>query len=346
MRTWAAHSNAIRGLAFSPDGSRFVTIADGDSAAIVWDRFGPAEPLRLSLFQERALSVAFTPDGQSVAIGRHSAVELWSAADNERFARMDSLRHRSNSLAFSRDGQTLLSAGERRGDSMPGYLHAVIWNLRTGRATCDLGRLTSEYRGYSFAIDAARFLWSHGSADTNCETIATLTDVRTRVDLAVLLSPGPLLAGALSPDGRVFAGAVKSRVCLWSVGIALGSEPPNPAWLSAQELRRLDGREKDAPAMSASTGFIGSNERIDALAFTPDSRRLLAGSAVGTIHVWDMPDRPDDDAFAVEPIWFEQPVARFDWQFGPITTLAVAPDGLTAAAGGMDGRVLVWDLDS
>lgn len=346
MRTWSAHSNAIRGLAFSPDGSRFVTIADGDSAAIVWDRFGSAQPLRLSLFQESALSVAFSPDGQSISVGRHGAVELWSTADNERFARLDSHRHRSSSLAFSGDGRTLLSAGERRGDSMPGYLHAVIWNLRTGRATCDHGRATGDYRGFSFAMNATRYLSSHGSSDMSTESIATLTDVPTGTHVAELVCPGPLLAGAMSPDGKTFVGAVKSHVYLWPVGMALGAEPPDAAWLSARELCRLAGREKDVPAIEATAGFLGSNERIDSLALTPCGRRVLTGSAAGAVRLWNMPERFASDAFSTGPKWIDQPAVEFDWNFGPITTLAVAPDGLTAAAGGMNGRVLVWDLDS
>jgi WD40 repeat protein len=108
----------------------------------------------------------------------------------------------------------------------------------------------------------------------------------------------------------------------------------------------MEGSENDPLELAASAVFVGSNERIDALAFTPDSRRLLTGSAVGTVRIWDMPDRivPCPPFETAE--YLESPAAELDWQFGPITTLAVAPDGLTAAAGGMDGRVLVWDLDS
>lgn len=346
MRIWAAHSNAIRGLAYSPDGSRFVTIADGDSAAMVWDRFGPAEPLRLSLFQEAALSVAFAPDGQSVAIGRQSAVELWSAGDNERFARLDSLRHRSNSLAFSPDGRTLLSAGERRGELKPDSLHAVIWDLRTGRAIHDHRLPTGEYRGFIYAVDGTRFLWSHGTGDIDAVVAVTLTDVATETDLAELLSSGLPLAGAMAPDGKSFAGAVVSRVFLWSVGTPLGAEPADSAWLCAEEMRRMAGREKETPAITPSARFVGPNERIDALAFSPDGRRLLTGSAVGSVRVWDMPDRIVPFSPTEISTLYESPTAEFDWPFGPITTLAVAPDGLTAAAGGVDGRVLVWDLDS
>jgi hypothetical protein len=36
-------------------------------------------------------------------------------------------------------------------------------------------------------------------------------------------------------------------------------------------------------------------------------------------------------------------VGRFDWDVGPISCVAAAPDGMRMAAGGGTGKVVVWD---
>jgi WD40 repeat protein len=97
----------------------------------------------------------------------------------------------------------------------------------------------------------------------------------------------------------------------------------------------------------------GATERIDAVAFTPDGGRLLVGSAVGSVRAWDVPDLPpppptdaeDETDVPAKVRVRARPARAFDWGIGPVTALAVAPDGLTAAAGGHAGQVVVWDLD-
>ena len=66
-------------------------------------------------------------------------------------------------------------------------------------------------------------------------------------------------------------------------------------------------------------------------ALTPDGRGLLVRRPRERVQLWDL------GAGAVAAEW--------GWRLEAVTCLAVAPDGLTAAAGGRYGRVLLWDLD-
>lgn len=328
MRIWQAHNSAIRGLAFAPDGQRFVTAADGDPAAFVWDRSGAGEPMRLSLLDETALSVAFAPDGKTIAVGRLDAVELWDSGDAERLQRLDSWRHRSGSLAFSADGSTLLSAGVRSGAAKADSLHGVIWDLQRGRVLADCVIPTGSYRGFAMALDARHFLWAHGDDDRAMQV--AISGVETNELVARLELPNRILAAAVSPGARWLAVAMPNRVFLW-----------NPTWM----LGEAASPGNKPPTFVASAALAGPKERIDALAFTPDGRALLTGTAVGIIRAWPAPEYLAAKIDQTGPAWFDLPAQEFDWGFGPVTTLSVAPDGLTAAAGAMDGRVIVWDLD-
>jgi len=75
----------------------------------------------------------------------------------------------------------------------------------------------------------------------------------------------------------------------------------------------------------------GHPKQVNAVAVTPDGRRLLTASHDGSIRVWDAATG------AAGP--------SFDWDIGPVTALAFSPDGLTCAAAGLNGNVVVWDAD-
>jgi WD40 repeat protein len=67
------------------------------------------------------------------------------------------------------------------------------------------------------------------------------------------------------------------------------------------------------------------------VAFTADGSALLSGSWDGTVRLWDARSAAQR--------------AAFDWGIGRVHCLAVSPDGMTAAAGGADHSVVVWDLE-
>jgi WD40 repeat protein len=66
-------------------------------------------------------------------------------------------------------------------------------------------------------------------------------------------------------------------------------------------------------------------------AFTPDGRWLLTASNEEAVTVWDT------------AVWKQ--ATQYAWGIGPVACVAVAPDGMTAAAGGKGGSIVLWDLD-
>jgi WD40 repeat protein len=66
-------------------------------------------------------------------------------------------------------------------------------------------------------------------------------------------------------------------------------------------------------------------------AFTPDGRRFLTASNEETVKCWDTAD------------W--RLIREYAWNIGGLGCVAVAPDGMTAAAGSAKKKIVVWDLD-
>ncbi len=71
---------------------------------------------------------------------------------------------------------------------------------------------------------------------------------------------------------------------------------------------------------------------LTSAAFSPDGGTLALTSVDGTVSFRDAA------TFAER--------ARFAWDVGPLHGVAFAPDGLTCAAGGDHGRVVMWDVEA
>jgi WD40 repeat protein len=338
MRSWQAHEQPVVTLAFAPAGDLLASAADGEPGVRLWDVAETVVRRQLALFRETAVCLAFSPDGTTLAASRPWSVELWDPATSKQRRILEGHRHFSTSLAFAPDGRALLSAGERRGGRWHGSVQAVIWDLADGRVAAEFVSPASDRLGLTRVLDPTTVLWVQPGPTEKAGPVATVTDVSTGKPRVLFDAPGPLRDAALSPDGRTLAAAVRGDVVLWSLADVAAPVPaaPSTGW------RRWLGRPGVAavPPLTSRLTLSAGAERIDAVAFTPDGRRLLAGSAVGTVREWDVPE------FAGEIVpGPRQPRAVYDWGIGAVTTLAVAADGLTAAAGGASGRIVVWDVD-
>lgn len=74
-----------------------------------------------------------------------------------------------------------------------------------------------------------------------------------------------------------------------------------------------------------------SRKHFTAAAYHPSGSRLYVSSYDATVHVFDTVG------------WGRS--ARFNWDLGPLRSVAVSPDGTVAAAGSDHGQIIVWDVD-
>src|SRR5262249_9300604 len=130
---------------------------------------------------------------------------------------------------------------------------------------------------------------------------------------------------AFSPDGKLLAaGSANGRVRLWTVGGRL--------------VRVLDGHE----------GLIWS------LAFAPDGKTLATAGEDGTARLWELATGKERARLAGHRgsgfawSWGKEPArsAFLTGYRGSVFAVAFSPDGSTLATGGIDGRVLLWNLSA
>ena len=89
----------------------------------------------------------------------------------------------------------------------------------------------------------------------------------------------------------------------------------------------------DATGTSAAFERVSSGNRkhFTDIAVHPDGRRVIATCNEATVREFD--------AVTLREL------RAYDWKAGRLRCVAIAPDGLTAAAGSDTGKVVVWDLE-
>ncbi len=249
-------------------------------------------------------SLAFSPDGQTLASGGYQVVKLWRRPRNTQLHKFASPEGASV-VAASADGKWLAVGG---GD----VIH--LWDLAAGKPGATLKGHTGAVTCLSFSADGAK-LYS-GSADKSLR-VWTIADgkLAARID-----TPNPISALTVVGDGsQVATGGGDNAIHLWSVPATplapLAGVPSPPTAMAASADKKwlaLGGADGKIALVEADSGKVtktlsGHSGAITSLSFNANASRLASGSADKTAKVWDV---AKGEAVDTIPISADSPVER------------------------------------
>lgn len=413
--TLTAHTEGISNIAFSPDGRTFVSSSSNEDKVILWDvgtwqqkaafntdincfALSPDSSTlatgswrgELHLWDVASgthkaeflghlsviFSVAFSPDGKTLASGGEGKLYLWDTDSGTRKLSITGHTDGIYSIAFSPNSKTLASGSSEQ-------IH--LWDIATSthEATLFVGDWATN-AGLAFSPD--------GNTLVSASGFIYLWDVKRRTHSTTIRRYGETgyvryRSIAFSPDGRFLARSAGNSVQLWYAGrtyktaltghadsvtsVAFSSDSRTLASSSEDNTVRL----WDVVTDTHKATFTGHTDTVMSVAFSPDGSLLASGSDDNTIILWsvdtgeprttivahtnginDVAFSPDGKTLAscgyrddtTVKLWDVDTGALKTTFFGHtygITEIAFSPDGQTLASGGWDCIVLLWDLN-
>lgn len=281
-------------------------------------------------------SVAFSPDGSSIAIGDNDGiVRVRDVESGEELAVMQGHSGGISSIAFSPDGLRLVTASDYIYD-----LSVRIWNVATGELQAMQESYIWPMQSATFAPDGTTVIYTTADGTIHLWDSSSSAEENER---RIENNKGELPGLALSSTGAMLAaGDVHGTVRLWDVDQAMeirASQVHTRAVTSVQfspddGLLASGGNDGSVHLWQVSndetsqTLLEPSDVAVKSLSFSPDGSRLVAGQEDGAIHIWDVASGerlaflPSDLAYSV----------------------AFSPDGTRLAIGGK-GTLYMWDRE-
>ena len=350
-RVLAYNSYEYPDVTFSSDGKTIASV-DLDFTVRLWDVKTGTEKKTLTGHTSEVHSVAFSPDGNTLASGvmdqtdKNITVRLWDVKTGAKKNTLTGHKYLVYGVAFSPDGNTLATAGD---DTT-----VRLWDAETGAEKNTLTDHQFPVSSVAFSPDGKIF--ASGGGGNNYGTAGTvhLWDVETGENKQTITHhEGHVHSVAFSPDGNTLAiGGQRIRggtVLLWDIetgenkqtitlpGYSIEFSPDGKTIATASgssaHLWNLAFDEIKHTFTGPTDTYYGPPP-VYSVAFSPDGNTLATGGGTptggGAVHLWDVKTGENKHTLTGHT--------------APVRSVAFNSDGSTLASGSEDGTVLLWDV--
>jgi WD40 repeat protein len=293
MHTLSAHSDGVKELAYSPDGSRLAS-AGADGRLIVWNTLTHNAVATLTAHHDSVMSVAFAPNGKLFASGSWSGeVILWDSAKREPLMAPIAAHEGSvDDIAFNAGATLMATSSSRDGGKIK------VWDVPSGKLRYERDALKGAAYCVAFTPDGA--LLASGGGEY--VALWNATDGRT-VHAPFEADSAAVFDMAFSPDGKVLATAGTDGVRLWNTAtrepvsalLQEHGDQVNAVVFDARGTLLASGGHdhtvimRDVASLKAVAEPLGGHTKyVEAVVFAPDGKTLASGGHDGKVNLWQL----------------------------------------------------------
>lgn len=289
--TLKGHTGTIQEIALSADGKMLASVGY-DKSVRVWDLTKGKQSAELtSTDVSEGYSVAFSPDGKTLAVGTGYpyVVRLWDLAKNKKTADLKGHRSYVRGVAFSPDGKTIISASSDSDLRTWDVAGANEKDAFTGIHAGAISDFEVSPDGKSIAVISAYERLVRVYAADKADAPAMILEG----------GDGEITSIAFSSDGKLIAGGSSNAIYVWDAEkgklkttvkltstlvqtVAFSADSKLIGWGS------YDGKAgiHDAGTGKAVQAFNGHTLRVRNVQFSKDGTFFWTSSDDGTVRQW------------------------------------------------------------
>lgn len=341
----------LRGLAFSPDGSRIAVTSTRSPWGRVWDvSTGEVLSNGFSGHRDALVDLAYSADGKLIATASSDATaKIWDADTGELLYTLSGHTLPVTGLAFDPGGEYLATTSWD--------MTTRIWSIQPTSEAIFIPIKVPWSLRVSYSPDGTRIL-----ADVPEDKSAKVWDANSGQELLTLNEKnGRLSLAFFSPDGKTIATVSDKEIIFWDSdtgkqkSMLTGHAAPITSLSFLSDGTRLvsgssngeliiwdvvDGRQA-LTLQSPTEGYSPFvHYEIFAATFSADRKHILTGNTYGEATIWDA-----NTGEKLNTKIFEEAVGNHSFPDIGFDA-AFSPDGKHAAITGGIGTIRIWDVST